>query len=115
MHLAAAPFRPLRALVLAAALALLATTITAPPASAAPPRVTLFGDSVQASFGFSSQAERTLGAGLRLRVEAEVCRSLVSRGCLGGQPPSALAVAEALGGGLGLSLIHISEPTRPTT
>lgn len=97
------PWRSGFVATLVAAVALFALSAS-PPASAAsgpPPRVTLFGDSVQASFGFSDAAVRNLSRGLRVRVEAEVCRSLVSPGCFGGSPPSALALAEAIGPGLG--------------
>jgi hypothetical protein len=67
--------------------------------------VTVFGDSVQASFGFAPQAVRYLGRGLRLRMAADVCRRLASPGCLGGSPPSALDVARSLGPGLGEAVV----------
>ena len=70
-------------------------------ASAAPPRATVIGDSVQASFGFAPPAVRYLGRGLGLRVEASVCRKLTSPGCLGGSPESALALVGSLGSALG--------------
>ena len=65
----------------------------------------MLGDSVQASFGFAPQAVRYLGRGLRLRVEADVCRRLAYPGCLGGTPPSALDVIRSLGPGLGDAVI----------
>jgi len=91
-------------LVILAVVALAAAWSAPAPAQAAP-RVTVFGDSVQASFGFAPQAVRYLGRGLRLRVEADVCRRLASPGCLGGSPPSALDVATSLGAGLGEAVI----------
>jgi hypothetical protein len=92
--------------LLVAILAALAAAWSAPaPARATPPQVTVLGDSVQASFGFAPQAVRYLGRGFRLRVQADVCRKLVTPGCLGGSPPSALAVAESLGSGLGEAVI----------
>ncbi|HET6691895.1 MAG TPA: hypothetical protein VFG74_13640 [Miltoncostaeaceae bacterium] len=89
---------------MAVAVALAAAWAAPAPAQAAP-RVTVFGDSVQASFGFAPQAVRYLGRGLRLRMEADVCRRLASPGCLGGSPPSALEVARSLGSGLGEAVV----------
>ncbi|HWH13308.1 MAG TPA: hypothetical protein VNT51_01070, partial [Miltoncostaeaceae bacterium] len=90
------------------ALALVAVGLAGPAGASAAPRVTVFGDSVQASFGFAPQARRALGSGLRLRMEADVCRRLVGPGCLGGRPPSVLALAEALGPRLGpLVVVHV--------
>ncbi|MGD9697021.1 MAG: hypothetical protein AB7V42_15325 [Thermoleophilia bacterium] len=61
----------------------------------------MFGDSVQASFGFAPRAVRELGRGLDLRMQARTCRRLVAPGCLGGTPPPVLADARALGAELG--------------
>ena len=91
--------------MLLAALAVAAAAAWAAPAQAAPPRVTVLGDSVQASFGFAPQAVRYLGRGVRLRVEADVCRRLAYPGCLGGSPPSALDLVRSLGPGLGDAVI----------
>lgn len=80
-----------------------AALTNAAPASAAP-RVTVIGDSVQASFGFAPQATRRLGAGLDLRMEARVCRRLTTPSCSGGgagTPENALSLARRLGSGLG--------------
>lgn len=73
-------------------------------ASAAPPRVTVIGDSVQASFGFAPQARRRLGVGIDLRMEARVCRRLTTPSCSGGgagTPENALSLVRRLGSALG--------------
>ena len=75
----------------------------APPkattATTKPPRVTVIGDSVQASFGYVPRAVRRLGKGLALRVDAKVCRRLVAPSCpyQGVTPATALEVAKSLG------------------
>lgn len=55
------------------------------PARAAPPRVTVIGDSVEA-LRFASQARVILGRGIDLRLEAAACRRLVAGGCVGDLP-----------------------------
>ncbi|WP_217924981.1 hypothetical protein [Miltoncostaea oceani] len=79
------------------------------PEGSAAPRVTVIGDSVQASFGFAPQATRRFASpGLSVRLEAAVCRKLSSPGCLGGRPESALALSGALASGLGdVVVMHI--------
>ena len=75
----------------------------APPkattATTKPPRVTVIGDSVQASFGYVPKAVRRLGRGLALRMDAKVCRRLVAPSCpyQGVTPATALEVAKSLG------------------
>ncbi len=75
----------------------------APPkattATTKPPRVTVIGDSVQASFGYVPKAVRRLGSGLALRMDAKVCRRLVAPSCpyQGVTPATALEVAKSLG------------------
>lgn len=91
------PGWPLRHL----ALAVLALLAWAGAAGAAPPRVTVFGDSVQASFLFSPRAVDHLRRGIDLQLQASTCRKLTSPGCLGGSPESVLTVASALGRRLG--------------
>ncbi|MFN8124241.1 MAG: hypothetical protein U0237_17665 [Thermoleophilia bacterium] len=82
--------------------------VAAGPATAARPRVTVFGDSVQASFLFTPGAVRHLQPGLDLQMQAQACRKLSSPGCLGGTPPSVLTVADALGPALGdLVVVHV--------
>ena len=49
------------------------------------PRVTVIGDSVQASFSYVPKAVRRLGKGLDLRMDAKVCRRLVARSCPTGE------------------------------
>lgn len=94
----------------AAWIVLLATLLgaAASPAAGARPRVTVFGDSVQASFLFTPGAVRFLQPGLDLQMQAQACRKLTSPGCVGGQPPSVLAVATALGPALGdVVVVHV--------
>ena len=68
-------------------------------AAAKPPRVTVIGDSVQASFSYVPKAVRRLGRGLALRLDARVCRRLVAPSCpyRGATPATALEVAKSLG------------------
>lgn len=70
-------------------------------AGSAVPRVTVIGDSAQASFTFSPRAPALLGRGLDLRIEARPCRALSRPGCLGGTPESVLDLVGALGARLG--------------
>lgn len=70
-------------------------SIGGPPATAAPkPRVTVIGDSVQASFGYVPAAAARLAKGLDLRLDARVCRRLVAPSCSyrGATPATALEV-----------------------
>ncbi len=92
--------RPALGLLLALAMTLVLIVAGTPTAQAAPPRVTVIGDSVQASFTFAPQATRNLGRGLSLRMEAQVCRRLSSMGCMS-VPPSAVVLARSLGPRLG--------------
>ena len=96
------------ALAAAVALALVLTGLlgTATRASAAP-RVTVIGDSVQASFEFAPQAGRLLGRRLDLRMEARVCRRLVTASCafMGDTPETALELARRLGPALGDAVV----------
>jgi hypothetical protein len=92
------------ALVAAAALAVAAPAGPAQDtAVAAKPRVTVIGDSVQASFQFVPRAVRRLGKGFNLRVDAVVCRRLVSSSCSynGVTPATALEVIRSSGRSLG--------------
>ena len=86
--------------VLSAAIA--AALLAASPAAAAP-RVTVIGDSVQASFSFVPKAVRRLGKGFDLRVDARVCRRLVTSSCSynGVTPQTALQVVRSKGTALG--------------
>lgn len=99
--------RAVVALVAALVAVVAACALAAAPAHAAP-RVTVIGDSVQASFTFAPQAPRYLGAGLSLRMEARSCRRLSSAGCVGGTPESAVALAQGLGPRLGdVVVVHV--------
>lgn len=91
------------ALVAAAALAVVAPGGTTQRAAAAKPRVTVIGDSVQASFQYVPKAVRRLGKGFDLRVNAVVCRRLVSSSCSynGVTPATALEVVRSSGRSLG--------------
>jgi hypothetical protein len=77
---------------------LVAAMVVAPVATAAKkPRVTVIGDSVQASFTYVPAARARLAKGLDLRVDALVCRRLVAPSCTyqGVTPPPALDVVRA--------------------
>ncbi len=109
MSTAASPMsiRAALALVCALVAAALGLGLAAAPAQSAP-RVTVIGDSVQASFAFTPSAPRLLGRGLALRMEARSCRALSRPGCLGGQPPSAVALAQGLGPRMGdVVVVHV--------
>lgn len=90
------------------ALALLAGLLTASTATAAKkPRVTLIGDSIQASFTYVPKAVRRLGAGYDLKVDAQVCRRLVAPSCPynGSTPATALQVIQSKGKALGDTVV----------
>lgn len=93
----------LLALVAAAALAVVAPGPAQDHAAAAKPRVTVIGDSVQASFQYVPRAVSRLGKGFNLRVDALVCRRLVSSSCSynGVTPKTALEVVRSGGRSLG--------------
>jgi hypothetical protein len=84
--------------------ALVAALLTVSPAAAAKPtRITVIGDSVQASFGFVPKAVRRLGKGFDLKVDAVVCRRLIAPSCTynGVTPQTALQVIKGKGAALG--------------
>ena len=87
----------------AIAAALLAASPASPATAAQKPRVTVIGDSVQASFGFVPKAVKRLGKGFDLKMDALVCRRLVISSCSynGVTPKTALQVVKAKGGALG--------------
>lgn len=94
------------AILLALVVALSIVALSEGKADAAP-RVTVIGDSVQASFAYTPQAARNMGRGLDLRMEARVCRRLSSVGCMS-VPPSAVALAQSLGSRLGdVVVVHV--------
>ena len=80
-------------------IAVVVTAIAAGPATAVTrrPRVTVIGDSVQASFSFVPAATARLGKGLDLRLNALVCRRLVAPSCSyqGVTPLTALQVVRS--------------------
>jgi hypothetical protein len=88
---------------LAVAAAALSAVLSAPPAEAAPTRVTVIGDSIMASFEYVPAARRALGKGLDLRFDHAVCRRLVAASCAfqGSTPATALDVVRASGRALG--------------
>ena len=67
------------------------------------PRMTVIGDSVQASFGYVPRAVRRLGKGFDLRLDARVCRRLITASCSynGSTPQTALQLIKSRGGALG--------------
>ena len=94
-------------------IAVVVASIAAGPATAAAkkPRVTVIGDSVQASFSFVPAATARLGKGLDLHLDAVVCRRLVAPSCTynGVTPATALQVIKAsTGAQLGkVVVIHV--------
>ena len=101
------PRRPrASALAAVAGAALAALVLGAGAASAAPaakPRVTVIGDSIQASFDYVPSARRYLGRGLDLRSDTAVCRRLVAASCVfqGTQPATVLETVQLRDGALG--------------
>ena len=88
--------------ILSAAIA--AALLAASPAAAAEkPRVTVIGDSVQASFSYVPKAVSRLGKGFDLKVDALVCRRLITSSCTynGVTPKTALQVIQSKGRALG--------------
>ena len=88
--------------ILSAAIA--AVLLAASPAAAAKkPRVTVIGDSVQASFSYVPKAVSRLGKGFDLKVDALVCRRLITSSCTynGVTPKTALQVIQSKGPALG--------------
>ena len=78
--------------------------LAAGPATAAEkPRVTVIGDSVQASFSYVPKAVSRLGRGFDLKLDAVVCRRLISSSCThnGVTPKTALQVIQSKGPALG--------------
>lgn len=93
-------------------IAVLVAAIAAGPATAAKkPRVTVIGDSVQASFSFVPAASAKLGKGLDLHLNSLVCRRLVAPSCSyqGVTPLTALQVVKgSTGSQLGrVVVIHV--------
>lgn len=101
--------RKLAALIAAALV--LAAVAAGPAAAAKKPRVTVLGDSVQASFSFVPAATARLGKGLDLKLDALVCRRLVAPSCTykGVTPLTALQVIKgSTGAQLGkVVVIHV--------
>ena len=67
------------------------------------PRVTVIGDSVQASFGYVPRAVSRLGKGFDLKMDARVCRRLITSSCSynGSTPQTALQIIKSRGDALG--------------
>jgi hypothetical protein len=87
--------------------ACLVAVSTAPARGATPMRVTFVGDSVAASLTYVTSARARLSRGLRLTVDARVCRRLVQPSCSfqGSTPTTALEAVEAYGRSLGDVLV----------
>ena len=84
--------------------AIAAVLLAASPATAAEkPRVTVIGDSVQASFSYVPKAVSRLGKGFDLKLDALVCRRLITSSCTynGVTPKTALQVIQSKGRALG--------------
>jgi hypothetical protein len=97
----------LRALVLAAALALsgalTAAALAADPGRSDATRVTVFGDSSATAMAYDPKARAILGTGIDLRLEVAACRRLGNLSCPydGVRPPNVIERASALGRELG--------------
>ena len=94
---------PLRALLVATALAVLVGGGTSGAAVAAAPRVTLISDSVGGVLFWQHDARDDLARGIDLRIDIRTCRRLVTDGCVygGERPPSVLDAIRDLGPALG--------------
>lgn len=95
--------RPLAIGILSAVIASVLAVTGPAVAAEKPPRVTVIGDSVQASFGYVPRAVSRLGKGFDLKMDARVCRRLISSSCSynGSTPETALQVIRRKGGALG--------------
>jgi hypothetical protein len=93
------------ALLLALPLAAFVGTTTS--AAGAPLQVTFVGDSVAASISYVPAAQAQLRRGMRVRLDARVCRRLVQPSCSfeGSTPTTALQAVEGYGRSLGRVLI----------
>ena len=93
------------ALLLVLALAAFAGTTTS--AASGPLRVTFVGDSVAASISYVPAAQAQLRRGMKVRVDARVCRRLVQPSCSfeGSTPTTALQAVQGYGRSLGRVLV----------
>jgi hypothetical protein len=89
--------------ILSAAIGAVLAAASPVTAAAEKPRVTVIGDSVQASFSYVPKAVARLGKGFDLRVDARVCRRLVASSCSynGSTPQTALQLIQSKGRALG--------------
>jgi len=96
-----------RLLLLALALPAVLVLTAAPGSAAGRPQVTFIGDSVAESLDYVPSARARLGRGLRLRLDAAVCRRLVQPSCVfqGAAPSTALQAVRSYGHSLGEVLI----------
>jgi hypothetical protein len=96
-----------RVLLLALALSAVLAVTASRGSAAERPQVTFVGDSVAASLGYVPSARARLGRGLRLRLDAAVCRRLVQPSCVfqGTAPSTALQAVQSYGRSLGEVLI----------
>ena len=97
--------RPGVAVLLILSLAAFVATTTS--AARAPLQVTLVGDSVAASIAYVPAAQAQLRHGMRVRLDARVCRRLVQPSCSfeGSTPTTALQAVQGRGRSLGHVLI----------
>jgi len=96
-----------RLLLLALALPAVLVLTAAPGSAAGRPQVTFIGASVAESLDYVPSARARLGRGLRLRLDAAVCRRLVQPSCVfqGAAPSTALQAVRSYGHSLGEVLI----------
>jgi hypothetical protein len=100
--------RPRAALTVAAvAAALLLAALAGTSGAAAPPRVTLIGDSPATGIQYNPGARAILAEGITLQTELAPCRRLVQPSCPyeGTRPPSLLEVVQGARGQLGDTVI----------
>ena len=76
---------------------------------AAPPEVTLIGDSIATPILWYDRPREILGDGLDLRVEVAVCRALAGQSCPddGVRPPTLVALVPTLGADLGPTAVLV--------
>lgn len=84
--------------------------------AAGKPRVTVIGDSVQASSSYTPQAVATLRTVVDLRLDARACRRLVAPGCGSPAPSTALQAIQSASAALGrIVVVNVGYNDGPTS
>ena len=97
-----------RGILLLSALCLCAALVAGSAGAArAPVRATLVGDSIAASLTYVASARTKLSRGMKVRLDAKVCRRLVQPSCTygGSRPSTALQAVQGYGRSLGQVLV----------